>query len=392
MTNSWTRTRIAVRDRDADALAAIRTSIGSEPGPIQNAIEAQLEWAEGDERAARRRLIKTSKERPLDPHEKLVLGMLLLEEPAKARKLFNAASKANLKDPRVVEGLGTVAADEGKLDEAERLLTKAVSADEESWSARFALAMTYANKGDAPKAAEHFEAVCKMRPDYEPAWLGFARFSVLTGQAARASRVLGPIVESAPGRDKLLLAYVDCLASAGDIPKALAAFTLLANKTRDPDLLLDFAEMCLSGGFIEPADQTLARVARIDGNHRRLWILRGAAEELREPRNVPRAIEAYEKALESSPKYGRALNALGLLLMREGEHTDLKRAAQLLDRGAKNKKDPDSTASLCNLALLRLAEGKNAEAAKLAKIVLGKANISAGARKQAEKIIADTTA
>ena len=386
----WDRARVALRDRDAQAVEALKKEIDAAepplPAPKKNALLAQLLMAKGDEPGAKRALIGASKKRPLDPHEKLVLGMLLIEDAPKARKLFTAAGKGNLRDPRIPEGLGVTMVDMGEIDKGIKMLRRSIKDDDKSWRAQFALGMAFVVKGDASKAHEQFEIVVRMRPDYEPAWLGFAAQSIAIGKAAEASRVLGPVVGKAPGRDKLLLAYVDLLLHAGDSMRALAALTPLANDSRDPGLLLDYTELCLQCGYLDQATIILEKIEKIDAEQSRLWLLRGQIGELSEPRDVPASLAAYERALKVDKHYGRAMNALGLLLMRKTEHTDFARAGKLLSVAAK-KKDSWGAVALANFALLRLTEDKSDEARRLAESVLKRKVVPAAARAQAEKII-----
>lgn len=389
----WERTRVAIRDRDADTLASIAKEItGAKlPEGVENAILAQLEMGRGEDAAAHRRLVGASKKRPLVPQEKLVLGFLMIDkEPAKAKKLFTEATKGKLDDPRIPEGLGITAADRGYDDDAIRLLSRAVAADEKSWSARYALGMAKAKKGDAAGARVDFEAVCKMRPEYEPAWLGFAAMAIQSGQAAQASQVLGSLVKATRAqRPKIYYAYVDCLAAAGDYAKACAVITPVANASRDPELLFDYVELCVRGRFLEPALKTLRKIDKIKPKLPRTWVLRGTVFEMSEPPMVEDAITAYRTALQFDSEYGRAKNALALLLMRKNEHTNFDEAAKLLSAAAKDKKDPASATALSNLALLRLTEGKDDAAKRLAEAVLTRKNLPPNARAQAEKILRD---
>lgn len=387
----WHSVRVAIRDRDEAAIAKLPEEIAAArpplSPPVKNALEAQLRQAKGDEAGARRLLIGASKKRPLDPHEKLILGLLLIEDAPKARKLFGAAAKAGLRDPRIPEGLGATMVDMGDLDEGLKMLARAVKDDPKSWSARFAQAMALARRGDHEAALAGFEKVAKLRPDFEPAWLGFAAQSIAVGKAAFASQVLGPLVKKLPGRDKLMLAYVDCLVHAGDLKKALAAFTLLANRSRDVGLLADYVELCLQGGFLEPAAKTIDKIEHIDPKFPRGWLLRGKLGEQSEPRDVRGAIAAYEAAMKMDPSYLRAHVSLARVLMLESDETDFARAATLLE-GVLAADDGELAAvALANLALLRLREEKAGEARRLARAAFDHRGSTPAAKAQAKKIL-----
>ena len=394
----WHRVRIALRDRDHDTLAKLESELPSAkppiPPPVKNALAAQFRMAQGDEAGAKRLLIGASKKRPLDPHEKLILGFLLLDDAPKARGLFNGAAKARLRDPRIPEGLGTTMVDMGEVDKGLDMLGRAVRDDPRAWSARFTLGMAHVAKEQAAEALEQFEAVCKLHPDFEPAWLGYAAQSIVVGRAAEASRVLGPVVGKLKGRDELLLAYVDLLVHAGDVAKGLAAMTPLANASRDPEFLFEYIELCLFGRFLEPAELTLKKAEQLDAKRPRLWVLKGRIHELSNPPDLDEALACYDRALALDKKDGHALNAKGLALLqkaRAGDQAALGQAAKLLDVIAR-RKDKVGALGLANLALLKLTRGEKAEAAKLAKIVLRRSQCPPAARVQAQRILEETGA
>jgi tetratricopeptide (TPR) repeat protein len=392
MSSLWQRARIALRDRDSAALLSLEKELQaagtSLEAPVRNALSAQFAFAKGDEAGARRLLISASKKRPLDPREKLVLGFLLVDDAPKARKLFSAAGKG-FKDPRIPEGLGTTMVDMGELEPGLKMLQRAVKDDPASWSARFALGMARVIANQPAEAREDFEAVVRMRPDYEPAWLGFAAQAIAIGKAAEASQVLGKLLQVAPDREKLLLAYVDCLVHAGDVPKALAALTPLTNASRDPGLLLDYVELCLSGGFLEPAAQTLAKIEKLAPQEGLVWVLKGQVCERQPAPDLEEALAAYEKALQLDSESARAQNALGLLLMSQTPHEDIPRAAVLL-KAASTATGPAGGASLCNLALLHLGEGRVSEAKKYAQKALAHDGTAPATRGQAERILQES--
>ncbi len=392
MTSLWQRVRIALRDRDSAVLVALEKELqqagASLEAPVRNALAAQFALGRGDEATARRLLIGASKKRPLDPREKLILGIVLVDEAPKARKLFSAAGKG-FKDPRIPEGLGTTMVDMGEVEPGIKMLRRAVKDDPASWSARFGLGMAQVIANQPAAAREDFEAVVRMRPDYEPAWLGLAAQSIAIGKAAEASQVLGKLLKLAPDREKLLLAYVDCLVHAGDLPKALAALTPLANASRDPGLLLDYVELCMSGGFLEPAAKTLAKTEKLAPKEPTVWMLKGQLFERQAEPDLAEALAAYEKALELDSESSRAQNALGLLLMSRSPHEDIPRAAALL-KAATSASGPAGGAALCNLALLHLGEGRKQEANKYAQQVLGHDGTAPATRAQAQRILAET--
>ena len=282
----WDLVREALRDREVKAIDRIEQELsqatGSLPEPIFNALAAQIALLRGDERGARRCLIGASKKRPLDPHEKLILGFVLIQDPSKAEKLFRAAADAQISDPRVSEGLGLVAIREGRMDDGILHLSKSVQEDPRNWSACYALAMALMHQGRYAQAGARFEETVKLQPDFEPAWLGLAAAGIQTGRAAEVSEAMRRIVQAAPQREKLTLAYVDCLRHAGDFESAAKALTPIADRTQDVDMLFDYVGLCLRGSLSESATKALKKIEQIDPKQPRLQIYRNKLKELTE--------------------------------------------------------------------------------------------------------------
>ena len=385
----WVRAREALRDRNSSELDALEAELGTlkESASFLNALRAQVALGREDLDAARRLLIGASRKRPLDPHEKLMLG-LVIDDPKKATKLLHDAEKAGLDDPRIPEGLGVAAARAGQLDEAVELFQKAAKLDPKSWSAQYALATAFMERGDFADAGEAYETTAKLRPDFEPAWLGLADAGMRCGQAAKVSRILGRVAQMAPDRQNLHIAYARCLMQGGDLRKAVAVLTPWARASDDVRLLFDYVELCMRAGFVDSARAALARVAKLDQKEPRLWLYRGLIAERSEPQDVPAALAAYEKALELDPNNTTARNALALLLMRPTDHEDHDRADALLTEASRDT-SPNGWAALSNLALLRRQQERAQEAVELAKRVVAQAAPRSGAYVQAEKLIAE---
>lgn len=311
----WQTAYRAVRDRDLDAVASIeRTLAGSGHGlseGVVNALGAQFDELRGDEAAALARYEQVREQRALVPEEKLVFGWLLIDTPqSPSAKWFAELRRSSLKDPRVLEGLGRISALHGRGKEALELFERVLQADPKRWSARFQAGLLQLEQGQRAAARSAFEQVVKARPDFEPAWLAYARASALSGpdEAYEASGVLKRAVETFPGRQGLELALVDCLACSGRVADALTAFTPLANRSNDPDILGDFVGLCLQGGFLEPAETMLGNIERLNPEFPRLWYLRGLLARARS--DEPEAKSYFEKALGFDPSYAPAKAAL----------------------------------------------------------------------------------
>jgi Tfp pilus assembly protein PilF len=151
--------------------------------------------------------------------------------------------------------------------------------------------------------------------------------------------------------------------------------------------LLDYAELCLAAGHTSVAKATLLVVNAVDASSPRAFLVQGQLLEVSEPKDFEGAVKAYRRALELAPKYARALNALGLLLMRETPVKNWEEARRLLD-AAIQLENPPLLAALTNLAILRVSEGKNEEAKKLAEQVLARDPKDPSIAEQARRIVA----
>ena len=385
--NAWEAVRRAVRDRAHDELERLATAVDADPNhseALKSAVRAELTIETEGPDVARRALLARAEGRPLGPHESLVLARLFVDQPRRATTLLNAARRAGLEDPRIAETFGALAIERGRYDEAVGWLEQAILEDAKSWQARFALGLAFANLGRPDDARRCFEEVVKIRPDHELSWLGYAQQSVEAGRAAEAVQVLEPLAEAFGARDRLQLAYADCLFHSDQSGRALVVLAAVAERTRDDELLLDFAEMCLAASEVDTAEAALERVA--DRNARAAFLEGALAERAV---NLDGAIAGYERALELDRTSAQAQCALGLLLMRDNVRQDLDRSGRLLVE-ASREPGPHRVAALANLALLRLVEGKPQAARKAARRVQKTAPPSSSAARLAAQILDDT--
>src|SRR5207248_1614959 len=162
----------------------------------------------------------------------------------------------------------------------------------------------------------------------------------------------------------LTLALADCVRQTGDFNRAIELLTPIASRSRDIELVLDYAELCLAADHLKVAEAALETADAIDPKSARTCLLKGALAEMSEPKQFEAAVSWYRKALAIHPKDMRAQNALALLLMRETPVKNWDEAGKLLEAAVKSTK-PAPLAPLLNLAILRAQEGKNDEAKKL---------------------------
>src|SRR5689334_1469748 len=99
-----------------------------------------------------------------DPRLERVASLISSDRLADAEQELNSILKARPNDALALNLLGTVRAQQGRLDEAEGLFTRAVRADARFVGARMNLAHLYTIKREPAKAATLFAEVLKLDP------------------------------------------------------------------------------------------------------------------------------------------------------------------------------------------------------------------------------------
>lgn len=383
----WENVRAALRDGLQTKLATLerdaqKQNLGDD---MSAALDAQIKWAKGDVDGAKKRLTAKTP----GPYSKLILGHLHLDagDAQQAAQMFEQASQGGVTDPRLAAGKGAVALIKGHAKDAVKLLAQAVEQDAKDWHARYLLGLAQSENGDLAAARDSFARVVKERASFTQAWLGFAAMSVALGRAAEAAQIMEKNVKAHPDQAALQIAFADCLRSAGDFDRAISVLTPFAAKSGEESFLLDYCELCLAAGRLSVAAATLDVVFELDEKSARGCILRGHLAEMSEPRQLEDAVSWYKKSIAIAPKNVRAKTSLGLLLMRDTKVKDWAEAGRVLTSALEDEK-PAAIAPLLNLAILRVSEGKNEEAKKLASQVLARKPTDRSIVEQAERIVA----
>lgn len=385
----WESFRIALRDRDAGALPALEGELKKQKLEVgvKMALEAFLAQARGKGPEALGRLRAAAKHRKAGPLESLALGHLLLDEgDAKgAKDAFSIAAADKLKDPRLPAGQAAALLALGEIDQAHRLAEQAVNQDPRYSFPRYVLGLVASHKSDLKAARALFEQVTHDDPEFLPGWLGYAAQSMALGKGGEIIARLTPIAAAHPQHPGVQMALADALRQAGQLDRAIEVLTPVASQSRDPGLVLDYAELCVVAGQLSVAKAALAVLQQLDPASARAHILRGQVLEQDQPKDFKGAVAAYRDALAAAPKSTRAMVALGLLLMRETEVKDWPQAEVLLRR-AVELESPPSIPALLNLAILRAQQGSIAEAKALAQQVLARRPKDPSVVDQAQRI------
>lgn len=383
----WTHLREAVLTQDEAGIAAVRrrTRNSRLPSGIRSAVDAQLAWVDGRPDEARVNLQAKQRKRELSPAEKLVLGSLLIAD--------------------------------GKLDEAEGLLSEVLDLEDEG--ADVALGMLNLARKDAAQALPHLERamkrgdpknltcvlfgetllrlsrtkeardmfalVCCRAPSFTPAWRLYAATSQSLGKAKEAVQFIrrhaGEALELPPVR----IALAHCLRASGKPRAALRTLTPVAHKSESEAFLLRYAELALVAKANNVARKTLDSLEERFGESSSIARLRGSLVEKSKSPNSGEVLSWYRRAVELDRQDLQAQLALGRFLMRDTPFQNFVKATEVFEGILRNFDKPPAIV-LVNLAFLRKAQGRDGEAKALAGEVLSAIPEGAGARKTVEAL------
>jgi Flp pilus assembly protein TadD len=310
---------------------------------------------------------------------------------AEAEQQLTRVLKVAPEEAAALNLLGTVRAQQGKLDEAESLFSRAVAADGALAGAHMNLAYLYLLKRDPSKSAAELREVLRLEPanaeaGYRLLWLllsqGRVDECVGLGEQLKATQTL-----SAPAHAVLGDAYL----RKGDKAAALSALAKAAElKPAEPSY-----HFALGAAWLRPqpdlqqAEESFRRFAELRPGdaqgqlhlgyvllkqkkyaEARTWleksVKRGAATPeayyylglIAQGQNEDaRAVELFAQAVRAAPTFAHAHVALGATYLKL---KDYPRAQQSLETGA--KLSPDDAKAHYNLAMLyaRLKEPERA--------------------------------
>lgn len=387
---TWRELVAVVEKGDKNALVDFERALeGQELHPrFLSAIKAQLDIAYGRHKKAWDRLRAAAAERPLGPHERLMRGLLLMEQGHvdPALEDLKAARKARLWDPRVEAGIANIAINRGHHEPAERFLKRALGKSPAQWPERLKLCIVQRRMGKWKDALASAKAVTEAAPDFEIGWLTRAGILVDMGRAGEALYLVLPIAKKNPEFIRLRMAVVDILRAAGRYDEAIGTLAPMAVKTGDPHLLMDLIELYLLVGQIDAAEAMFDLIQAIKVDSARLSLLKGAVAEARGPHHLEAAMLHYEVALEQSPDNWRALDALGSLLSQDGPLQDLARARTLYEKASAHPEQP--VRPLLNLTLCWADDGRFDEAIGKVKEILGRPDLCFEDKEHARKVLA----
>jgi len=210
--------------KDQEALASVNHAISLDPR-LADAwyYKGAILYDEGRMAEARDALRQALRLNPLHDQARGTLSRVLqaMGHGGEAKRLLG--EHADEAGPGVKAQLGSMALQEGRVDEALPLLKEAapVLNDPEVWGN---LGMAYAMSGDIVHGTEAFEKVLRLRPDMQDARAQLAAFYARMGRMDEANRLINEAVAAQPSNARFLVQKGIILAMQGKREESRAAF------------------------------------------------------------------------------------------------------------------------------------------------------------------------
>lgn len=233
---------------------------------------------------------------------------------AEAEQQLNSILKSRPNDALALNLLGTVRAQQGRLEEAETFFTRAVRADAKFVGARMNLAHLYTLRREPSKAVAQFNEVLKLDPSNPEAAYRLARLHcdegrldecLRIGEAARRAGALTP---------QLAVVLGDAYLKKGDAAKAEESYLrALGADVNNADALLGVASVAQTRNDLKTAALYLARVRGLVGDSpERLYSYALAAMKTGLYDDAKSALERASALRPDEPAYAVALGAVWL--------------------------------------------------------------------------------
>jgi predicted Zn-dependent protease len=312
---------------------------------------------------------------------------------AEAEQQLNAILKSRPDDPLALNLLGTVRAQQGRLEEAEGLFARAVRADARFVGARMNLAHLYTLRREPSKAAAQFSEVLRLDPSNPEAAYRLARLryaegkldeSIAVGEAARRAGALAPQLavllgdaymrkgDAARAEENYLRALgaeadnADALLGVASVAQSrndLKTAALYLARARDltgdaPERLYSYAVVALKTGLYDDAKQALERASALRPAEPAYLVALGAVW-LKKP-DLFEAERAFRRALAVRADVPQAQMYLGYTLLKQKKYAE---AREWLEKSA--AADAASPETFYYLGTVAQEQGEDARAVEM---------------------------
>ena len=316
---------------------------------------------------------------------------------AEAEQQLNSILRTAPNEAAALNLLGTIRAQQGRLNDAETLLTRAAKIDPSFVPVHMNLAFLYVLKNVPEKTISELKAVVKLEPDNIEANYKLARLLLSRGQTDESIAVIEKVKSSAPQAFVFLTLLGDAYFKKGDPAKAeenyllaraaqknnadailgLAKVSQARGETQNahtylsqareaandsPDLLYKVGVAALAIGIFDEAMSDLEQAVKLKPDEPTYLIALGAAW-LKKP-DLFAAEQVFRRVLELQPDNAQAQMYLGYVLYKQKKFSDAK---PYLEKTIKT--DPNIPEPFYYLGLIVQEENEDEQAVAL----LGKA-------------------
>jgi Flp pilus assembly protein TadD len=275
---------------------------------------------------------------------------------AEAEQQLNSILKMAPNDAAALNLLGTVRAQQGRLNEAETLLTRAARIDPAFVAVHMNLAFLYLLRNTPEKTIVELKEVVNLEPGNIEANYKLARLLLSRGQIDDSIGVLEKVKLSPPAAAVFLALLGDAYFRKGNAGKAEENYLLaLAAQKGNADAVLGLARISQSRGDMKTTLVYLSQARELAGNSPELLYKVGVvALELRV---FDEAQVAFEQAVKLKPAESTYLTALGATWLKK---PDLFAAEQVFRRALELQ--PDNSQAQLYLGYVLYKEKKFNEA------------------------------
>jgi Flp pilus assembly protein TadD len=325
----------------------------------------------------------------------LVAGLLRDGKIAEAERQLAAILKGAPNEAGALNLLGTIRAQQGRLDEAESLFTRAARADRRFVGPRMNLAYLYHLKNLPEKAIVALGEVLSLEPDNADAAQKLARLLLSSNRLDECINLVEDLKRRQRASSSLLAILGDAYLGKGDLKRADESYKLaLSQDSGDatallgmaqvalrkgeaqgavtylsrarqaaagsPDLLYGFALVALRAGFADEASDALARAEQLRPDDRRVVYLSGVAWLKRRKPDLSEAEQSFRRFLELQPASPQGQLFLGYVLLKQKRSAE---ARALLESSI--KADASAPEGFYYLGLIAQDEQEDARAVSI---------------------------
>ena len=186
---------------------------------------------------------------------------------AEAEQQLNSILKTAPNQPAALNLLGTVRAQQGRLNEAETLLTRAAKIDPAFVAVHMNLAFLYLLKNAPEKTISELKEVVNLAPNNIEANYKLARLLLSRGQIDESIGVLEKVKSSTANSAVFLTLLGDAYFRKGNAGKAEENYLLaLVERKNDADAILGLAKVSQSRGDMKATVAYLSQAREVAGN------------------------------------------------------------------------------------------------------------------------------